>query len=272
MQNCPACGAAELKLRFNVHFNVGSGFDLPMAECTACTHWSLPTTAGQQRELEKEIYHHNYTGFRDDPVFVSVVREEIQRALSEAVPPPGRVLDVGCGNGAFLAEAKTAGYEVEGIDVSEAAARFVRQRGIQAHAANFLELEGEWDLITMWDVVEHLRSPAEFLTHARALLSPRGRLVLKIPGFGRANFPLIRVRNQLACQLLGAPAHVQYFNELSLAALLRRCGFTHLDWQTSRDFRTPPAGGSFVRRAKLRAYSHIRHVLDNRNLYLLAGV
>jgi 2-polyprenyl-3-methyl-5-hydroxy-6-metoxy-1,4-benzoquinol methylase len=174
-------------------------------------------------------------------------------------PPPARVLDVGCGNGEFLQAAAERGYHAVGIDVSEAAAELCRGRGLEARAGGLLtaQLDGPFGIIAMWDVVEHLRDPASFLRRAAELLAPDGIVVLKIPSFGALAFPPIRLVPRIAGAVLGAPAHVQYFNRRSLAALLAATGLCRVSWHPDRGMRRRAEGGPLRRRtirALARAY------------------
>lgn len=77
---------------------------------------------------------------------------------------PFKLLDVGSGNGALVAEAQSWGYPATGIEPSEAMCQWVwREHGIALHCGVWEEMSGEWDLITATDVIEHLTDPAGFL-------------------------------------------------------------------------------------------------------------
>jgi SAM-dependent methyltransferase len=240
-------------------------------ECAACSHRFLPTTDAEQREIEAS-YGGGYAGFRPDPVFEAVIRREIRERLAPRLPAGARVLDVGCGNGAFLSAITEEGYPARGVDVSEESARLCRERGLDAVAGDFLTmpLGGPYDAATFWDVMEHLRQPAAFLERAREVLVPGGALVLKIPGFERGVFYPIAAVPRLAGVMLGAPSHIQYFNRRSLAALLQRTGFGEVEWFPSFAFRSPPRPKNPLRRVAVGGIRWMARVAGSRNLYLLA--
>jgi hypothetical protein len=121
----------------------------------------------------------------------------------------------------------------------------------------------------MWDVVEHLNRPASFLARARELLTDNGLLLAKIPGFGDLSVRIASTTPKAASILLGAPAHVQFFDRESLSALLRREGynFEFLDWGA---IRTPPSGGSLKRRLARRICGTISTASGDEQLYVLA--
>ncbi len=270
--SCPACGRPSPELLTPLVVQVpGLRLDGRILECPACTHRFFPTTDEEQLAIEG-CYDAEYSGFREDPYFLRVIDEEVRSTLLPRKPPPARVLDVGCGNGAFLDAAARAGYEVEGVDISEAAAALCRSRGHRARAVDFLSasFDEPYDMVTMWDVVEHLQHPAAFLSRARELLRPGGLLVLKIPGFGRPGFTAISWYHGLARSLLGAPRHVQYFNRVSLAALLDRLEFREKEWMEPKPFRSKPPARTLKRRVGRVVVGGIAAASGNANLYVLA--
>lgn len=101
--------------------------------------------------------------------------------------PPQRALDLGCGNGRFLAALAARGAEVTGVDAY--AASLGRARG-KAPAATLIAADvtraplpdASFDLVAALDVLEHVE-PAGFLAEARRLLAPGGRLLLSVPAF-----------------------------------------------------------------------------------------
>jgi 2-polyprenyl-3-methyl-5-hydroxy-6-metoxy-1,4-benzoquinol methylase len=134
----------------------------------------------------------------------------------------GRLLDVGCGSGFFVEEASAAGFAAEGSEISAAAAGFARGRGLFVHLGTLAEAglpAGAFDVVTLFEVVEHLPDPAALIAEAAGLLRPGGLLYLTTPNFGG-----------LTRRLLGpawsviAPEHVSLLTARSLRALARRAG------------------------------------------------
>jgi SAM-dependent methyltransferase len=266
---CPACNAGHgvpgAKLQF-------AGLpELPVQQCPRCRHHWLPTSAELQRRIE-ERYGSEYGGFRVDPHFVAVVRRQLSGRLRHLGPESASLLDVGCGNGEFLRLASAAGFACEGIDVSEAAAQLCRSKGLRVSAGDFLSqpFDSPFHLVTMWDVLEHLREPFEFVARAFALLRPGGTLVLKIPSPGQLVFRFLHVLPGRGGALLSAPAHVQYFNEGSLAELLRRAGFEEVIWLDSIGFRGRARSWNPRRILSRELTLLAARLTRNTNLYALA--
>jgi SAM-dependent methyltransferase len=240
--------------------------------CRDCGHRWLDLTRDQIADIET-FYNAAYIGFREDHKFDRILRQEIRSTIAKVKPPPARILDVGCGNGAFIQAATEAGYDCVGLDVSEAAAELCRSKGLNAQATDFLTTNWpqRFDLITMWDVVEHLLEPEKFLRRAHDLLAEDGNLLLKVPGFGALNFTVLRVLPERAGTLLGAPDHVQYFQRKSLLALTERCGFSPVLWGRNSGLRSRPPTRSAKKRIARAFQSAVGRLAKNESLYCLFG-
>jgi SAM-dependent methyltransferase len=127
-----------------------------------------------------EQSHWWYTGRRK--ILTSFV-EDICRRVTDRRP---RILDVGCGTGANLLMLSEFG-DAEGVDVSEDALAFCRERGlknVKLGAAEQLPYEDDtFDLVTALDVVEHLDDDLAGLSEMRRVLRPGGRVLLFVPTF-----------------------------------------------------------------------------------------
>ena len=221
------------------------------------------------------IYNDHYAGFREDPVFHRAASRVLAEEIAARVPPPARLLDVGCGNGEFLAIARGAGYEVEGIDVSTSAQTLCRERGISVRvgdlrsAASFAADE-RFDVITFWDVVEHLPDPRSFLDRSRELLGPDGHVLIKTPRTSPTSVRIAAAMPRLGRPLLQAPSHLQYFQRSGLARLLRDAGFGIQHWVDVHAMRAAATGGSVWRRATRLAMRVLREAAGDGNLLVLA--
>jgi 2-polyprenyl-3-methyl-5-hydroxy-6-metoxy-1,4-benzoquinol methylase len=138
----------------------------------------------------------------------------------------GRLLDVGCGSGAFLAHMKALGWEVAGVEPDGQAARAARDRlgGATIHAS----LEGSdapapasFDAVTLSHVVEHLPHPGATLAGCFAALRPGGRLAIATPNAAA----LARTRFGAAWLHWDPPRHLQIYSQESLRGLVEAAGF-----------------------------------------------
>jgi SAM-dependent methyltransferase len=136
---------------------------------------------------------------------------------------PGRLLDVGCGDGDFLLGMQDRGWEVHGLDISPVAVTLARQKGLDIFQGELLEAsypEGGFDRVTMWDVLEHLHNPEVQLSRVAQLLKPGGRLVATFPNAHSLDFRLFGP----AWTGLDIPRHLYIYTRPALLALLARAG------------------------------------------------
>jgi 2-polyprenyl-3-methyl-5-hydroxy-6-metoxy-1,4-benzoquinol methylase len=137
----------------------------------------------------------------------------------------GRVLDVGSGYGFFRKALGDAGFAHDGLEVSEHARRTAEQLfGFDTFSGSLAEHAREWtgryDVLTLWDVIEHVAEPSELLSEAFACLVPGGILAVKTPNL---RCPEARVFGPHYHSL--KREHLVYFTPESLVAFAERAGF-----------------------------------------------
>lgn len=137
--------------------------------------------------------------------------------------PRGRLLQVGCGYGLLLDEARRRGYEVEGVELSAEAVRHARERlglPVEEIALEDAALEGErYDAVLMVDVLEHLDEPVVALERLSALLRPGGALLVVTPD--PASLVARAAGSRWWCYI---PSHVCLIPRKTLHELIRGCG------------------------------------------------
>lgn len=256
--DCPACGTPG---RWSGRY---------ILFCRFCGHRWLNRSQEDHRAVETSTFTHDYDGYRADPRYMEATERIGRTELVPRIPPPAVSLDVGCGAGDLMIVCQSLGYETQGIDVSEASAEICRARGLDVRAADFLTFDfgRKFDLITMWDVVAHLRDPGAFFQRAHSLLTDNGVLFVKTPGFGDLSVRLSNRWPRLAGTLLGAPSHTQYFDRQSLTALLSRTDFVP-EWINAGPARSRPAGGTLKRRLARQVRSAIGRLSGDSNLYVV---
>ena len=157
-------------------------------------------------------------------------QRETARALLErlaAAVPPGRILDLGCWVGFLLAEARAQGWEGVGVEPSEFASAYARDRlGLDVRTQRILDASFEprsFDAVVMADVIEHLPRPDEALERVAEWLAPEGVLAMTLPDAGSR---VARVLGRRWWSVI--PTHVQYFTRESMRRLLGRAGWAPL--------------------------------------------
>ena len=137
-----------------------------------------------------------------------------------------RLLDIGCGQGDFLWESRLQGWVVSGIEFDRDAVNANCARGLSvAHGASASEAYKGFifDVITAFEVIEHLRLPGDLLKNAAVLLPKGGLLYLTTPNFNSITRFLDGYDNK---DLFCWPDHLCFFTSASLRRLARQHGFS----------------------------------------------
>ncbi len=132
----------------------------------------------------------------------------------------GRLLDVGCGWGEYPSIMAQLGWEVVGVEISEQAVMYGREKyglDIRCGALKYQQFPDQsFDVVTLWDVLEHLANPSETLSEVHRVLRPDGWLMMTVPNC-----------RSLQASLFGGawaqwdlPRHLSHFNSDTLKAFL----------------------------------------------------
>jgi 2-polyprenyl-3-methyl-5-hydroxy-6-metoxy-1,4-benzoquinol methylase len=137
-----------------------------------------------------------------------------------------RLLDVGAATGFFVEQARLAGWDAEGLEPSEWAASYARERlGLPVRRATLEDarLPGMiFDALTLWEVIEHVPDPRALLVESARVLRPGGVLALSTPDAGSM------VARVFGSHWLGwrkLPEHLYFFDRATLVRLLQSVGF-----------------------------------------------
>jgi 2-polyprenyl-3-methyl-5-hydroxy-6-metoxy-1,4-benzoquinol methylase len=235
---CPICqGAAPRRVYEFSHFAV--------LRCGACD------TSWRSNMYTEETIRDIYCGgdYESNPYFsYDVNRVDTQgtrrvknyrRALDylESVTPVGRLLDIGCGSGTFLAVAQERGWEPHGIEMSPGlSAACEHNLGLRVTTGRFEDVQlpaGTFDVVTMWDVIEHVIDPRLCIRKVRELLRPGGYAVFCTPDeasilarTGHTLYKLTGSRYWYPALALHPPYHTYFFSRRGFTRLLEDGGLT----------------------------------------------
>lgn len=267
---CPTCGSTGATTLLTIAPPPPADKPYSIVTCTACgLRYTRPLPTDDEMAA---LYGFEYYG-GEKPPFLSwdtirqplhrIMVRERRRALMGR--PPGRTLDVGCGNGDSLADLRKLGWDVYGTDLSAAAVALVRSKGITVHQGDLASArfpDGFFDVVTLWHVLEHLPEPREELAEIRRILRADGLLVVEVPNIASPTFRLCGAR----WFPLDVPRHLQHFTPRTLARLLRGAGFTPVRRQNFHPIGAALTWMSFVDRAGLlgqRTGIHYAYFVEN---------
>ena len=230
---CLLCGTVVFTLKFPARQPARS-LDARAYRCTSNSHrhhrpiWACPRcgvlTQWPQPEPAQLALAYSEV---EDPLYVAerenryLTFRRVAKRLGSA--EGRRLLDVGAYCGYFVDVAQDAGFAAEGLELSEWACEQARALGLTIHnetLASRAESDARYDIVTMWDVVEHLHDPRTELSHVHRLLPPGGQLYLSTIDSGSALARLLGRRWPWLMEM-----HLFYFDRESITALLQQAGF-----------------------------------------------
>jgi len=222
---CPICG--KTSLNFNVWVNTEVG---DILRCAKCGLGFLNLNPKEIPVLE-EINLSTYNLKSYYRLLIRMQHELIRRyknqlkEVSRIVKERGKLVDIGCSIGLFLNTATFYGFEPYGYDVNKInlmkAKKFF---GINILPDNFLEdknYNNFFDVATMWDVLEHLKDPVDYLLKLKSVVKPGGLLVVQCPNM--ESYEFLKFGNKW--NWLTPGDHLQFFTPKSLFRALNIAGF-----------------------------------------------
>jgi len=226
--SCHICGSNRIHYRFITN---GS----PICQCEDCDFMFV----NPQPSIEKlaEIYKAGYflgANSSGGEKTVSEMKGQtaemyLSHLLDYSGVKRGKLIEIGCGNGDFLALAKEKGFEVKGIEISKDAAKTANNRiGEECVVCGTLENTdlpaGYFDICVLFDVIEHVYDPVGFLRKIHDLLKPDGVIFIVTPSLDSWSARLMR-SNWVEFKT----EHLHYFNTQTIQNVLAKTGFNKID-------------------------------------------
>jgi len=216
---CPLCGLQDYKMFVGAKQRT-------VVECQGCGLRALSPmpTLSDLVVINEETVHPFFNACIEDE---DTYRAYFKRKLDDLqrYQPGGRLLDVGCGAGSFLAGARARGYDIAGVDLSPVPAEYLERRlGLNVFVGSLYQYAApsqSFDAVTIFQTIEHDPHPAELCRELLRILRPGGSLMVTTPaadGFvaramGKRWFGYRNVE------------HVSFFSRQSLCFALEQAGF-----------------------------------------------
>jgi SAM-dependent methyltransferase len=172
-----------------------------------------------------------------DHVYLSTIaqraktaRRDVER-LKDKIKS-GRILDIGCNAGIFLNAAADAGFEVEGIELSDwSRSEAAKRHKVYGQTLDELNFHERYDAITLWGVIEHLSAPDHVIELTYKALKPGGYIFIYT---GDADSIVARLMGRRWYWYMGM--HLMYFSKSTLQRMLARLGFADMKYVTHTSY------------------------------------
>lgn len=225
---CPMCGSRRALPRYKFK-------PYSVVRCEDCRfHFLSPrlTERSMLQTYESEEYFgtgaFGYdTDYSEQEHALRLTYRRLLRQLHRRSLTGGRLLEVGCGYGYLLDEARSFYSVVAGTEYSPMASEFASAHGSAVYRGGVeaVPIGRPFDTIIASHVIEHIYSPSDFLQQLKNHLAPGGAVILAAPNMSS----VLRYLMGSKWPSFKIPEHIHYFDKASLEALMRRSGLKHVE-------------------------------------------
>jgi 2-polyprenyl-3-methyl-5-hydroxy-6-metoxy-1,4-benzoquinol methylase len=176
---------------------------------------------------EELIKHYESYGREDYLSPITVKRYGQLLDQFEKYRKTGKILDVGCGIGLFLTSAKERDWKVYGTEFTDKAIEICKAKGINMHQGRLDPTwfaQNEFDIITSFEVLEHINNPLEEMSNIHTILRPGGLFYFTTPNFNAIARYYLKSNYNVICY----PDHLCYYTKKTINYLMKKSGFRKL--------------------------------------------
>ena len=229
---CPVCDGITLEHIMDVKDHTVSGDMFPLVLCRKCSlvfTQDVPTEdeIGPFYAAEAYISHTDTDKGLVNNLYHRIrkitLRQKRKMIISRTGKQTGKLLDIGSGTGAFLAEMRKTGWEITGIEPdSTARSNASRIHGVKALEPSALGAlpAAEYDAITMWHVLEHVHNLHGYMDRICEMLKPGGTAFIAVPNYTSTDAEIYGA----AWAAWDVPRHLYHFSPKSMHVLAERHG------------------------------------------------
>jgi 2-polyprenyl-3-methyl-5-hydroxy-6-metoxy-1,4-benzoquinol methylase len=230
--SCPVCKSGEINPLLKVTDYTVSKEEYTVWQCGQCTlrfTQDVPSEAsiGPYYKSPDYISHTNTSQGLVNKLYQSVrkytLKQKSKFIADQTGIIGGKLLDVGCGTGAFLDVMKKEGWEVIGLEPDEEARELARKlyrlTVFESSQLNQLPSSG-FDAITLWHVLEHVHDLHNYVEQLKNILKPAGKLFIAVPNYQSLDAQIYR----RAWAAYDVPRHLYHFTPKSIEVLMKGHG------------------------------------------------
>jgi SAM-dependent methyltransferase len=226
---CPICGSTQQAILFegtDINWET-TDERFSVVRCNSCgiVRTAPQPSIDQLKKYYPDVYY-TIEDLSEDYYVRRWKRFQIEKLkIVQQYHSGGKLLDIGCGRGYFLYEARSAGYNVAGIEFSAQTAALAKSRwDLQIETADVVTYPYpplRYDIVTLWHVFEHIADPNRLLQGLYNTLTSNGVLVIAVPNFAGMQARLFRGK----WLHLDLPRHLYHYTPESLSGLVQKNGY-----------------------------------------------
>ena len=228
---CVACGCTDTT-QFHLAFQKP---EMQVLRCQNCDFVFVPPF------YRKQISYLNYKGqdvleqVRKGNNWLKIQSQKVKFGIIQKYMPSGKLFDLGCGWGHFLLTAKELGYDIYGVEISKHLFEYcTKDLNLPVEDRNLFDMDEtkQFDVLTMWDVLEHIDDADKFVEKCSKLVRKGGYMFIQVPQID--SFLAKKYKEKWKMMSLD---HVNYFSPKTLGTLLERYGFRLVESKSSIDLK-----------------------------------
>lgn len=231
-EKCIFCGSTNRKFLFSIkNYNL-----FQCKNCNVVSFSPLPSNFDINNYYNNYLEKYGNKFLIENKKILRYKKEQWQKRiklLNKFLKPPATLLDIGCSTGLFLSTAKELGYDVRGIEISKKETEIARERfGLKVFTQPLEELglgKESFDIITMWDILEHVKNPIRLIQESKRILKKNGILAISTINWNALNRKIFKRKWRFLIPI----EHLYYYNPLMLKEFLGRNGFKVLSLKAS---------------------------------------
>lgn len=230
--HCEVCGNNDPQ-KFSLKFERK---DFKVSQCQNCKFVFIPQFYRESIPYEDYRDEEVLKSVRQGNNYIKIRRHKLRIKLIRKFVKTGKLYDIGVGWGHFLYTAKLMGFDASGVEISELMYYYAtNDLNLDVVHDNFFNLslpEKNWDVVTMWDVLEHIEKPAEVVRRARTILKDDGYFIFQVP---QIDSKVAKKQKQNWSMM--SIEHINYFSKESIKYLLEKEGFEIIKIKSSYELK-----------------------------------
>ncbi|KAA6438799.1 class I SAM-dependent methyltransferase [Dyadobacter flavalbus] len=233
LQNCPVCSKSSFSNYLNVEDYTVSHKEFTIQQCNSC-YFLLTNPRPSEEDIGQYYQSNDYISHHDDgknvmnKVYTSVrnytIKEKV-KLINELSGSKGALLDIGCGTGAFLQAVKTDGWNIAGTEPDQEARTIANEKAagrIYSDIYNSSLENQQFDIITLWHVLEHVHKLNETINWLSLHLKENGKIIIAVPN--PQSYDALKYGRFWAAY--DVPRHLYHFTKASMQKLLQKHNLT----------------------------------------------